>query len=118
MADTNKATESNGLRVFTTGAVRDTGRDKVDYEGHLSAAVLRAFGEQMHRKRNLSNGTLRDSDNWQLGFPRPEYAKSLWRHFIDFWSIHRGLPCGVTMDEALGAVLFNLQGYWHELLKE
>jgi hypothetical protein len=51
--------------------------------------------------------------------------KSGWRHFFDWWKLHRGLDATSPEDghqidkvEALCALLFNVQGYLHELLKE
>jgi hypothetical protein len=68
---------------------------------------------------------LRDSDNWQKGIPTDAYMKSMWRHFMDVWEIHRtgevNSPRMTTwsgMDEALMALLFNVMGYAHEILKE
>jgi hypothetical protein len=43
---------------------------------------------------------------------------------FDLWLIHRGQSVtrpedgkSVTLREALGACLFNVQGYWHETIK-
>lgn len=62
---------------------------------------------------------------WQRGIPKDQYMKSLWRHFMDLWKLHRGHLARdritgreITPDEALCAVLFNAMGYLHELLKE
>jgi hypothetical protein len=50
--------------------------------------------------------------------------KSMWRHFMDVWEIHRTggvLRDGdryIDLDEALMALLFNVMGYAHEILKE
>ena len=51
--------------------------------------------------------------------------KSGWRHFFDWWKLHRGLDATSPEDghkidkvEALCALMFNVQGYLHELLKE
>lgn len=105
-------------RYFETGAYRDSDAGKPDYEGYLSPLVIQAFGDYMTRHRVQSDGRLRDSDNWQNGIPREEYMKSLWRHFLDLWLEHLVHPSRDGLEEALGGLLFNLQGYWHELLKE
>jgi len=113
------------IRTFETGATRNLDHNKIDYEGFLSPYALHAFGEYMHGKRVQADGTLRDSDNWQKGITIDSYMKSMWRHLMDVWMIHRGLapvqpetgsPVGKV--EALCALLFNVQGMLHETLKE
>lgn len=105
-------------RYFEGGAYRDTDDGKHDYEGFLSPLVIRAYGDYMHKHRRQSDGRLRDSDNWQRGIPRAEYMKSAWRHFLDLWLEHRNHRSRDGIDEALGGLLFNIMGYWHELLRE
>lgn len=107
------------MRTFETGATRDTDDSKYDYEGFLSPLVIERFGQYMHTHRFQADGSVRGSDNWQKGMPKASYIKSLWRHFMDLWRLHRGLSAeGVTVEEACCAMLFNLQGYLHETLKE
>lgn len=101
-------------RYFPTGATRDTDEGKLDYEGFLSPFVLKRFAEYMHECRKQSDGVMRDSDNWQKGIPQSAYMKSLWRHFIEVWTSYRE---GEPSVEALCALLFNVQGMMHELLK-
>lgn len=105
------------MRVFETGATRDTDEGKNDYEGYLSPLVLEAFGNYMTRHRIQSDGKLRDSDNWQRGIPRDAYIKSAWRHFLNLWKEHRGYDSEDGIEEALGGILFNIMGYWHEYLR-
>jgi hypothetical protein len=105
-------------RTFETGATRDVDTDKPDYEGFLSPLVLEAYGEYMHQHRKMKDGSLRASDNWQLGIPMTEFMKSGWRHFFDWWKLHRGLPARDTMVRTLCAILFNTMGYLHEYLKK
>jgi hypothetical protein len=110
------------MRTFATGATRNLDEDKHDYEGFLSPCVLRRFAAYMHEHRKTPGG-LRDSDNWQKGIPTDAYMKSMWRHFMDVWEIHRaGKPIReggrlIDPDEALMALLFNVMGYAHEILK-
>jgi len=65
---------------------------------------------------------MRACDNWQKGIPQTEYMKSLLRHVMDLWLLHRGLPpaCDTVTDkeELLGAILFNVQGYLFEELRK
>jgi hypothetical protein len=106
------------IRQFDTGATRDVDTTKPDYEGFLSPLVIQRFGQYMHKHRQQQDGSLRDSDNWQRGIPRDAYMKSGWRHFFDWWALHRGHPANETdIEEALCALLFNAQGYLHEAIK-
>lgn len=110
------------IRKFETGATRDSEEGKYDYEGFLSPLVLEEYGKYMHHHRKQSDGNLRDSDNWQKGIPRKEYIKSIWRHFLLLWKLHRGLEARdekgnlVTIPEMCSAILFNVQGYLFEYL--
>ena len=114
------------MRTFETGATRDTEEGKIDYEGFLSPEVIARFGEYMHRHRVQSDGTVRASDNWQKGIPLDVYMKSMWRHFMAVWGQHRLWWGGIVRgklnqditEEALCALLFNVQGYLHEILKK
>ena len=104
------------MREFTTGATRNNDEGKFDYEGFLSPAVIDRFAEYMHKHRVQADGKLRDSDNWQKGMPRDAYMKSGYRHFMDWWKEHRGIESREGLEEALCALLFNVQGYLHEVL--
>ena len=114
---------SSSVRVFETGATRDLDERKHDFEGFLSPLVLREFAAYMHEHRLQRDGSLRASDNWQRGMPLDAYMKSAWRHFVDWWSVHRGLGVEdfdgelVDVRATLCALLFNVQGYLHELLR-
>lgn len=122
VTNTPRAAEPNDprlpYRTFDTGATRDTDEGKLDFEGFLSPLVIKAFAEYMHEKRKMPDGSLRDGDNWQKGIPLDAYMKSMWRHFFDVWTNHRGWP-GATGDieTELLALLFNVQGMLHEILK-
>lgn len=110
-------------RTFSTGATRDLADHKPDYEGYLSPLVVRAYGRYMMRHSVMADGSRRDSDNWQQGIPLDVYMKSLMRHIMDVWELHRGGSpedydgTPLTMEESLCAVLFNAMGYLHELSK-
>ncbi|MFI4971126.1 MAG: hypothetical protein ACHP7H_00485 [Hyphomicrobiales bacterium] len=115
-----------GVRTFGTGATRDLDANKLDFEGFLSPLVLKRYAEHMHKARKMPDGSMRASDNWQLGIPVDAYMKSLFRHMFDVWATHRGIECtevvrGVNtvkdIETELCAVLFNSSGMLHELLK-
>lgn len=131
------------MRRFNSGATRDTEGEKYDYDGFLSPLVLHSYAKYLNKHRKQSDGNLRASDNWQQGIPLDTYMKSIWRHQMDVWAIHRGYlvykertengeithilpnqsanknPCWVrvTLEDALGGLAFNTMGYWHELIK-
>lgn len=116
-----------GVREFGTGATRDLDANKLDFEGFLSPLVLERYAEHMHKARRMPDGSMRESDNWQLGIPLVVYMKSLFRHFFSVWKLHRGLPVtevvrGETitkdLETELCAVLFNTSGMLHEVLKD
>jgi hypothetical protein len=121
MSDFNESVDAAfdppARRVFESGATRDTDAGKPDYEGFLSPLVIEAFGRYMSKNRLMKDGTIRDSDNWQKGIPLPAYAKSGWRHFMEWWKLHRDYDAGVDVEEAICGLLFNAQGYLHEHLK-
>ena len=92
---------------------------KLDYEGFLSPLVLRRYAEYMHQHREQADGKLQASDNWQKGIPLNAYMKSLWRHFMVLWTLHRGSIEGVgDREDACCTVIFNASGYLHELLDQ
>src|SRR5512132_1097184 len=112
------------MRQFESGATRNTDDNKHDYEGFLSYPVIRRFGQYMHEHRIQADGQVRDSDNWQKGIPQDAYMKSAFRHFMDWWGHHRGEKVydfentEVDIEDALCALIFNAQGYLHEILKQ
>jgi hypothetical protein len=112
------------MREFKSGATRDNEEGKNDYEGFYDPLVVETFGNYMTKHRKQADGQLRDSDNWKKGIPQTAYMKSLLRHVLDMWAIHRGYKRidkktgeEITMVEALCAILFNVQGYLYEVLK-
>lgn len=107
------------MREFSTGATRNTDAAKHDPEGFLSPLVIERFCQYMHTHRLQADGRLRDSDNWQKGIPLQAYMKSAWRHFLDVWYHHREVSAQALepLEEALCALLFNVSGYLHEVLK-
>ena len=111
--------KSGIYRKFDTGATRDQDTTKLDYEGFLSPLALTRFAAYMHEHRVQSDGTLRGSDNWQKGIPLESYMKSMWRHLITVWGHHREVPTAdcESQEDALCGVIFNAQGYLHEIMK-
>lgn len=83
----------------------------------LSPSVTAAFNTYMDKHRIQSNGQIRASDNWAAGIPADVYMKSMWRHFLAVWTAHRQGVSSLLEEEDLCALLFNVQGKLHELLK-
>lgn len=106
------------LRTFDTGATRDTSTDKLDMEGFTHPMVMKQFAKYMNMNRLQSNGTLRDSDNWQAGIPLDVYIKSMKRHFDDVWAEHRGFDTDAGLTASLCGLMFNVMGYLYESLKD
>lgn len=111
------------MRTFSTGATRDTSTEKLDPFGFISPQALHRFSQYMHKHRTQSDGSLRDSDNWKKGMPIMEYVRSLIRHTMDFWMVMSGFAPQydkkVTDPEEIAcAILFNAQGFLHEVLKQ
>jgi len=107
------------IRIFETGATRDSDNDKLDFDGFLSPQVIKRYAIYMNKHKLQTNGELRDSDNWKKRIPISQYMKSLWRHFFDVWSLHtEGNIKTEIAEEALCAVIFNASGMLHEILKK
>lgn len=113
------------MREFETGATRNNDQTKPDFDGFLSPHMIQAFGQYMHEHRVQADGTIRDSDNWQKGIPIDAYRKSLLRHVFTAWTLGRGIPAkdhdtgeAAYLIPTLCAVIFNAQGWLHELLKD
>jgi hypothetical protein len=106
------------VRTFETGATRDSDTSKPDYEGFLSPLAVERYGQYMVKHQRQADGNLRASDNWQKGIPKDAYMKSAFRHFVDFWRLHReGRGESPDAQEAQCALLFNVMGYLHETIK-
>jgi hypothetical protein len=111
------------MRIFKSGATRDTEENKPDFEGYLSPLVIRGFGDYMLKHQTCADGSKRGSDNWQglFGEGKEHYdvcMKSLLRHVLDLWLFHRGYKGRDNIEEALYAIMFNTQAYLHKLLLE
>lgn len=110
-------------REFKTGANRNSDEGKLDYEAFNSPIVDWYYAQYMHKHRLLEDGTMRDGDNWQKGFPLDVIQKSLARHYKDFHLISRGYTVVENGDEhkiedILCGIIFNCKAYLHEILKE
>jgi hypothetical protein len=107
-----------GVRTFESGATRDTEDGKLDFEAYLSPGVLLRYAQYMQKHQTRSDGTQRDGDDWQQGMPKDVYAKSMLRHLMDFWMIHRDYDAARDdIETALCAIIFNAMGYlFNELM--
>lgn len=122
-----QANAGASMQKFDTGATRSADEHKHDFEGFLSPTALEAYGDYMTRHRYQRNGTVRSSDNWQKGIPMHKYMASLVRHVFDLWRAWRGTTvydkdsplhdAPMTMLDICSAILFNVQGLMHEIIK-
>jgi hypothetical protein len=113
--------DNGTIRQFETGATRDTSKDKLDFEGFISPLVLRRYAQYLHKHRLQSDGTLRDSDNWQKMFGEKHFdvcMKSACRHFIDWWLQHRGFETENNLEDSICALIFNAMAYLYKIEKE
>ncbi len=116
--------DDGNMRIFESGAVRDTSTNKLDYEACLSPLVLKRYAEYIRDCRVQPDGNLRADDNWQKGFGLAVWMKSKLRHILHTWTLHRtGAPNLVDEDgkvwdieTALCAEFFNTHGMLHEVL--
>jgi hypothetical protein len=104
--------------MFETGASRDDETGKLDYDGSFSPEVLRAFAIYMDFHRHLPDGTTRATDDWKRGIPIDVYMKSGSRHFMDWWLAHHEYETSDGRLWSLLGLLFNVQGYIHEYIKQ
>ena len=111
------ASRAERMRTFGTGATRGADEDKLDYEGFISPLAWERYAQYLHKHRIQVDGQMRASDNWQKGIPKDAYIKSAFRHFMSWWLLHRGHTASEELEEALCALLFNVQGYLHEHLR-
>ena len=114
--------EVQTARQFPSGANRSDDSGKPNYVGYLSPIVIERFGRYMLAHQY---GGLRSADNWKKGIPKQAYLESMLRHFLTLWFTHevygnKEFPkdCTNTVQEALCALLFNVQGYLHEELRD
>lgn len=125
MCDRKPAEPDSGasVRSFDTGATRSADAGRYDPEGFLSPIALERYCEYMQKHRLQPDGSIRDSDNWQKGLPLATYVKGMLRHVLHLWTRHRGYAvqdqkAAADMEEDLCALLFNVQGMLHEIIKD
>jgi hypothetical protein len=121
------------VRQFSSGATRSSDEGKIDYEGFLSFPVLELYGTYMTKHRVQVDGSLRSSSNWKKGIPlvgEGSYIKAFTRHSFELVALAAGytparvkreLPTASHRERILDtacAVLFNVQGFLHEALKD
>jgi hypothetical protein len=104
------------MREFDSGAIRDSDDGKLDYEGCQSPLVMERYAQYMMEHCTQADGKKRSTDNWQKGFGLSVLIKSMFRHFVAVWFMHRGLRQGDITD-SLCALKFNVDGYLYEVLE-
>jgi hypothetical protein len=113
------------IRTFASGATRSSAEGKPEYAGYLSPQVILAFGAYMYKHQLQPDGQLRSSRNWQKGIDRESYMQSMFRHFVEVWNLYEATKDGTLTDvgvdtivDSLMALMFNVQGMAHELIKD
>jgi len=109
------------MRMFQTGATRDSAEEKPIYNRFNSALVEKRFGEYMLVHQVQADGQHRDGDNWKKGIPVDAYWDSLHRHYLDLCLILEGYPEEARepdIEKVLCAMRFNINGMLLEVLKE
>lgn len=81
---------NNKIRKFESGASRDTNNGKFEYLGFMHPLCDYSFAKYMHEHRKMSDGSLRDSNNWWGGFGKEATIQSLVRHVEDLKALHCG----------------------------
>ena len=104
------------ITKFSTGATRSPLGNKPEYAGYLSPAVIKRFGEYMLKNQIQDDGSRRDSRNWQKGIPLESYMQSMFRHFMVVWCNYESGKLS-DCEEDLMALMFNVMGMSHEVLK-
>ncbi len=110
-------------REFKGGASRNSDEGKLEYDGFNSAVVDLYYAKYMHGHRFLEDGSLRDSDNWQNGFPLEVIHKSLARHYKDYHLTTTGYTVMENdkehdIKDILCGIIFNAKAHLHELVKD
>lgn len=112
-------------REFLGGSTRNSSDGKLDYEGFNSPIVDWRYAQYMHSHRIMEDGSMRDSDNWQIGGKdwEAELPKSMYRHFMDYRLLERGYKVtengkSIDMEDVLCGIIFNCKAKLHEMLKD
>jgi len=106
------------IRTFESWATRDKVDGKLQYEWFLSPIVLKEFAQYMNENTVQSDWNVREPDNWQKWIPLNAYMDSAWRHFMDWWLWHRWYDNREWIIKALCWLMFNVQWYLYELIKD
>lgn len=80
----------NKKREFDTGATRNASDGKFVYKDFINPLNEYSFAKYMHGKRKMSDGSIRDGDNWQKGIPQDSLLDSLRRHVWELEMLHLG----------------------------
>lgn len=131
------------IRTLKSGAVRDTDNGKFEYLGFMHPLNDYSFAKYMHEHRKMTDGSMRDSNNWWAGFGLDVCIQSLVRHIEDLKLLHAGyfvyekregdkaeriickteldiLPENykvITIEECCNAIRFNSDAYKLETIK-
>ena len=94
---------------FSTGAIRDTQKGKLDFIETLSYTALNRYIAYMTSKK-IKYG----AGNFKKGIPIPSYEKSLMRHVDKYFRNKYEGGNDEKDQDHLSAMLFNIIGIIHE----
>jgi len=100
------------IRKFSTGAIRDSLKDKEDYTETISWSALKRFAVYMTGKKAKYG-----SGNFKKGIPIDSYEGSLIRHLQKYMENKYEDGIVETDEDHLSAILFNVFGIMHEELR-
>ena len=78
------------IRKFESGGLRDSSEGKLNYYGFRHPLLEQSFAKYMHEHRKMTDGTLRDANNWWKGWDKEVSLQSLVRHVEDLQAINAG----------------------------
>jgi hypothetical protein len=117
-------TDDVQIRHFETGATRNPSTHKINPAKAMSSLVMERYCRYMASRRVQPGGEIRSDDNWKKGIDLDSYMESGQRHNLHWLEIHDGFECTdedsgekVDLETACCALLFNVSGYLHEILK-
>lgn len=79
------------MRHFKNNALRDDDNGKIKYYGIRHPLTEWSYGKFMMKHKKMSNGKIREADNWWGGWDEKTSIDSLIRHAEELQAIEAGL---------------------------
>lgn len=97
------------MKIFGTGAVRDSQEGKADFVETISFTAHERFARYMTSKKEKYG-----SGNFKKGIPIDSYERSLLRHVDKYFRNKYENGNDETEEDHLAAMRFNIDGIMHE----